>query len=356
MQAARRLGVLAGHCGDVEGVAVGAAGAAVPMKRLNSGYSMPILGLGTFKAEKGAVAEAVKAAVRNGYRLIDCAAAYGNEAEIGEALAECFASGVVKREELFIVSKVFQTHHVWQGDPSRTQESLAKTLKDLRLDYIDLLLIHWPFAFEQKKLSFPLRLEDGSPNPKLTVEMEYKGTWRVLESFVHDGRVRSIGVSNFTTEQLDDLRADCRIPPAVNQVEIHPYLSQPRLKAYCDAADIAVMAYSPLGSAGGKPPPQHGATLMSNPAVQRVGQEVGRTPAQVLIRWSIQKGFISIPKSQKAERVKQNGDVLSWSLTPAQIAEIDKLNCDYRFFVSYLKKPHNNTLWHDGVIGHRRIE
>eukprot|EP01065_Artemidia_motanka_P032397 TRINITY_DN39412_c0_g1_i1.p1 TRINITY_DN39412_c0_g1~~TRINITY_DN39412_c0_g1_i1.p1 ORF type:complete len:369 (+),score=93.37 TRINITY_DN39412_c0_g1_i1:161-1108(+) len=311
---------------------------------------MPVLGLGTFKAARGEVAAAVKAAVRSGYRLIDCAAAYGNEAEIGEALADLFSEGVCRREDLFIVSKVFQTHHVWDGDDSRVHASLKKTLADLRLSYVDLLLIHWPFGFEQKKLDFSLRLEDGSPNPKLRVKMEYKATWRVLEGFARDGRARSIGVSNFTKEQLQDLCASCRIPPAVNQVELHPYLAQPELLQFCRASKVAVMAYSPLGSATDRKPAQHGTTLMSNPTVRAVGEEVGKSAAQVLIRWSVQRGTISIPKSSNPGRVAQNGDVLLWSLSAEQMKRIDSLNCDFRYFVSYLKKPTNSILWHDGVV------
>eukprot|EP01062_Namystynia_karyoxenos_P081999 TRINITY_DN9141_c0_g1_i1.p2 TRINITY_DN9141_c0_g1~~TRINITY_DN9141_c0_g1_i1.p2 ORF type:complete len:387 (+),score=137.99 TRINITY_DN9141_c0_g1_i1:87-1163(+) len=353
--AARRLAAVSSHLGPGPARAAEAAGAPPPMLRLSSGYDMPVLGLGTFKAPPGEVAAAVKAAVRSGYRLIDCAAAYGNEAEVGQALQELFAEGAVRREELFVVSKVFQTHHAWHGDESRVRESLAKTLADLRLSYLDLLLIHWPFAFEQKKLDFPLRLDDGTPNPKLVVEMEYHDTWRVFETFVRDGKVRSIGVSNFTCEQLEDLRASCRIPPAVNQVECHPYLQQRELQRYCTRAHIALMAYSPLGSATPKVPARHGTTLMGHPEVKAVAAEVGRSPAQVLIRWSVQRGWISIPKSQKPERVQQNGDVLSWGLTAEQMRRIDALDCDFRYFISYVKKPDNNREWHDGLVGHRKI-
>merc|ERR1712070_1083398 len=165
--------------------------------------------------------------------------------EVGVALKEAFDEGVCKREEVFVASKVFQTHHVWQGDPSRVHESLEQTLQDLQLNYLDLLLIHWPFAFEQKVLDFPLRLDDGSPNPLLNVEVEYLDTWKVLEGFVKDGRVRSIGVSNFTLDQIQYLKSNCEIPPAVNQVEVHPYMASVELRAGCASAGIAVMAYSP---------------------------------------------------------------------------------------------------------------
>lgn len=322
---------------------------------LNSGYDIPVLGLGTFKAEKGEVGAAVKAALGAGYRLIDCAQAYGNQAEVGLALKEAFDESVCNRDEVFVVSKVFQTHHVWQGDPSRVHESLEQTLRDLQLEYLDLLLIHWPFAFEQKVLDFPLRLEDGSPNPLLNVEVEYLDTWKVLEGFVKDGLVKSIGVSNFTMEQLEYLKSNCEIPPAANQVEVHPYMSQRALRAGCAAAGIAVMAYSPLGSSLPKFPERHGATLLTNPTVQAIAADVGKSASQVLIRWSLQQGCVALPKSGNPGRISENGDVLSWSLSEEIMSRLDELNSDFRYFVSYLKKPDNNLQWHDGVVEHQRI-
>lgn len=212
-----------------------------PTLTLSSGHAMPVLGLGTFQATRpGEVSTAVKAAVRAGYRLIDCAQGYGNQAEVGEAIAELLAEGTCTREELFIVSKVFQTHHAWEGDAERCKEALQSTLEDLRLDYLDLLLIHWPFAFQEKKLEHPpgqpqpLRLPDGSPNPVFTIRMEYCKTWGALEGFVDSGQCRSIGVSNFTCEQLTHLCSVARILPAVNQVEIHPYLGQTHLLEHCE--------------------------------------------------------------------------------------------------------------------------
>ena len=179
---------------------------------LNSGAVIPSVGLGTFQATApGEVAAAVKAAVRAGYRLIDCAAGYGNQAEVGAALAELIAEGVCTREELFVVSKLFQTHHVWDGDDSRCHETLDQTLKDLQLEYLDLFLIHWPFAFGEKKLEKPegspqpLRLPDGSPNPIWTIRMEYVSTWRCMEGMVAAGKTKSIGVSNFTISQVPRL-------------------------------------------------------------------------------------------------------------------------------------------------------
>ena len=200
---------------------------------LNTGATMPILGLGTFQATKpGEAKAAVIAAIESGYRLIDCAGGYKNEHEVGEAIQDCIGRGLVKREDLFIVSKLFQTNHVWGDDEARCQEALDKTLADLQVDYLDLYLIHWPFAFEQKVIDFPLRDESGAPNEKLHVQMEYLATWKQMESFVASGKTKAIGVSNFTQLQLEQLLSSSETVPAVNQIEIHPYLSQviPNLK------------------------------------------------------------------------------------------------------------------------------
>ena len=263
---------------------------------LNTGVAMPTLGLGTFQAtEPGEVFRAVTAAVKAGYRLIDCAAGYGNQAEVGDALAQLFAEGVVKREELFIVSKMFQTHHVWEGDDSRCHATLAETLADLQLDYLDLYLMHWPFAFEQEKLEMPpgtpqpLRLEDGSPNPIWTIRMEYTSTWAAMEGMATAGKVRAIGVSNFTQEQLEHLISVAQVVPAVNQVEIHPYLGQQGLVEYCEGAGIRVMGFSPLGSSADRSPDAHGTTLLNHPAIAAIGEARGQSVGQVLIKWGLQQ-------------------------------------------------------------------
>lgn len=215
---------------------------------LNSGHLMPILGLGTFQATApGEVKAAVKVAVNAGYRLIDCAAGYGNQAEVGDAIAELIAEGVVKREELFVVSKLFQTHHDWEGDGSRCQATLEQSLEELQLDYVDLYLMHWPFAFKQLKLEQPLgtpqplRMADGSPNPIWTIKMEYLQTWAVMESMVAAGKVKAIGVSNFTEEQLTHLIGNAKIVPAVNQIELHPYLGQVCKSLPCEVCKSALV-------------------------------------------------------------------------------------------------------------------
>ena len=221
-----------------------------------------------------------------------------------------------------------------------------------------LLLIHWPFAFAEQKLEKPegtpqpLRLPDGSPNPIWTIKMEYTHTWRAFERFVRDGKCHSIGVSNFTIEQLKHLCEVATIPPAVNQIELHPYLPQQEMLAHCQSRGIKVMGYSPLGSSADRYPAAHGTTLLKHPVVMRVAKEVGRSEAQVLIRWGMQRypsTLVTIPKSSNPERIAINCDIYNWSLPDEAMADLNGLDCAFRYFISYMKTPDNDRLWHDGM-------
>jgi len=319
---------------------------------LNTGAKMPSVGLGLWKSNEDAgVVNATKFALNNGYQLFDGAAGYGNEHLVGQAMAEVFAAGEIKREKVFVVSKLFQTHHVWDGDPSRVHAQCDKTLKDLQLDYIDLYLMHWPFAFEQTDLAAigGLRLPDGTPNPKLVYKMEYMETWNEMCKLLAAGKVKAIGVSNFSQPQLQEIiDGPSGVVPAVNQCEAHPYLPQDELRAFCDKNGIKMMAYSPLGSgdsySGKSFPaagtgrfecPSGGTTLLSNSVVNAIATAHGKNPGQVLIRWSIQKGFICIPKSVREERLLQNRAVEDWELTADDMTALAALGCDFRYGIGY---------------------
>jgi diketogulonate reductase-like aldo/keto reductase len=261
--------------------------------QLNNEVVIPQLGLGVWQAKDGKEVEtAVRVAIECGYRLIDTAAVYGNEKGVGRAIA---ASGI-PREELFVTTKV------WNADQGydATLVAFDKSLDRLGLDYVDLYLIHWPVPAKDK----------------------YIDTWRALEKLYTDGKVRSIGVSNFTVEYLERLMNKATIIPAVNQIELHPHLSQIELRDFCKQHGIAVESYSPLGGTGGD--------LLEEPVLRQIGDTYGKTPAQVVIRWHIQNGLIVIPKSVTPERIRQNIDVFDFELSPDDMLTINGLNMNSR--------------------------
>ncbi|MEO3946785.1 aldo/keto reductase [Gorillibacterium sp. CAU 1737] len=256
---------------------------------LNNGVAMPQFGLGVWKAKDGAeVVEAVKAAIAAGYRSIDTAAVYGNEAGVGQAIQE---SGV-PREELFITTKVWNSEQGYETTLAAFEASLAK----LGLDYVDLYLVHWP------------------------VKGKYKETWKALEKIYADGKARAIGVSNFHPHHLDDLLADAKVVPAVNQVELHPLLSQEELRRYCDEKKIYVEAWSPLMQGN-----------LDLPVLQEIASRYGKTPAQVILRWHLQHNIIVIPKSVTPSRIQENADLFDFELNAEDLAKIDALNENRRF-------------------------
>ena len=260
---------------------------------LNNGVAMPRLGLGVWQAKDGhEVENAVSVALEAGYRLIDTAAVYGNEAGVGKAIK----SSNIPREQLFITTKV------WNADQGYDQTLAAfdKSLERLGLDYVDLYLIHWPV-----------------PAKDLYIE-----TWRALEKLYSEGRVKAIGVSNFTVEHLERLMNESTIVPAVNQIELHPYLTQAPLREFCQQNDIVGESYSPLSGAGGG--------VLNDPVVEELAQKYGKSPAQIVIRWHLQNDLIVIPKSVTPERIQQNIDVFDFQLDSDDMAAIDNLNTDTR--------------------------
>ncbi len=251
---------------------------------LNNGIQMPLVGFGTFMLGGEACTKAVAAAIENGYRMIDTAEAYGNEKAVGDGIKQ---SGI-DRKELFLVTKVnFKSYE-------NAEQTVMQSLTNLQTDYIDLLLLHWPFA-------------------------NYYAAWRVLEKLYAEGKVRAIGVSNFEPDQLLDLIAYNKVVPAVNQIETNLYCQRSVERSWMDKKQVAHMAYAPLGQGNRN-------EMFSEPAVLALAEKYGKTPAQVQLRFLTQKGVAVIPRSTKPEHIKENFDLLDFTLTAEEIAQLSALD------------------------------
>ncbi len=286
-----------------------------------NGDAIPSLGLGTWKSKRGEVYEAVKTAIQLGYRHIDCAPIYGNEAEIGQALKECFDTKIVKREELWITSKLWNDQH----HRNDVVPALKKTLSDLQLDYLDLFLIHWPVALK-KDLYRPDSIDGFISLDELPINE----TWKGMEEAHAMGFVKHIGVSNFSVKKLKNLVAVASIKPEMNQVEMHPYLSQLKMISFCKENDIHVTAYSPLGSFDSSSKTD-GPIVMKDTVIAEIAEGQNCSAAQVLVAWAVQRGTAVIPKSVNPERLKQNLEAAEVTLSASYMDAIDNLNKHHRY-------------------------
>ncbi|XP_068174620.1 aldo-keto reductase family 1 member A1-B [Antennarius striatus] len=293
---------------------------------LHTGQKMPLIGLGTWKSKSGMVKQAVLWALEAGYRHIDCAAIYGNEAEIGEALQEAFGPDkALTRNDVFITSKLWNTRH----HPDDVEPSLMKTLKDLKLDYLDLYLIHWPLGFQRGDDPFP-KAEDGT---MLYDTTDYKLTWAAMEKLVDKGLIKSIGLSNFNSRQLDDVLSVARIKPTVLQVESHPCLAQVELLDHCRKQDVVMTAYSPLGSPDRAWKQPDEPVILEEPLLTALAEKYKKSPAQVILRWQVQRGVVTIPKSVTESRIKENIQVFDFTLEDQEMKSVTALNKGWRYIV-----------------------
>jgi D-xylose reductase len=308
---------------------------------LKSGDEMPLVGLGTWKAEKGVVSKAVASAIENGYRLIDGACDYGNEVEVGEGLRAGIAAAGIERKDVFLTSKLWNTFHAKE----HVRAALLRTLSDLGVDYLDLYLVHFPIAL--KYVDFEHRYPpewthepgvDGR-GEMVFADVPVEETWREMEKLVDDGLVRNIGVSNFSASLIMDLNKYAHIKPAVLQIEHHPFLQQPKLVEYAQRVGIAITAYSSFGQLSylSLGPSFDWAKALPNlvadddTVVAEISRKHNRSPAQVILRWTVQRNIAVIPKSTNAERLKQNLDILSFELSAQDLQAIATLDANHRF-------------------------
>jgi 2,5-diketo-D-gluconate reductase A len=261
---------------------------AVPAITLNDGNTIPQLGFGVFQIEPDETARAVVHALEIGYRHIDTAEMYGNEKGVGEAIR---ASGL-DRGDVFVTSKLSNAFH----EPDDARRAFDETLSELGFDYVDLFLIHWPLP----------TVYNG----------DFVSTWKALEEFKNDGRARSIGVSNFQIEHLERLASETDTVPAVNQIEVHPYFTNEAVRGYGREHGIVTQAWSPIAQGG----------VLEDPAIARIAEKMGKTPAQVVLRWHIQRGDIVFPKSVTHSRMEENFDLFDFELDPSDMEGITALD------------------------------
>lgn len=260
---------------------------------LHNGVKMPWFGLGVFKVEEGPeLVNAVKVAIKHGYRSIDTAAIYENEEGVGQGIREGLKEAGISREDLFVTSKVWNADLGYES----TIAAYEKSLQKLGLEYLDLYLIHWP------------------------VEGKYKEAWRALETLYKEGKVKAIGVSNFQIHHLKDLMEDAEVKPMVNQVECHPRLTQKEVQAFCKEQGIQLEAWSPLMQG----------ELLDNEVLQAIATKHGKSVAQVILRWDLQNRIVTIPKSTKEHRIVENSTVFDFELTEEEMNQIDGLNQNHR--------------------------
>lgn len=299
---------------------------------LNTGASMPTIGLGTWKSTPDKAGLAVEYALTEcGYRHIDCAAIYNNEKEIGKTFKKVFESKTRSREDVFITSKLWNTDH----RKSDVRQACEATLADLNLEYLDLYLMHWGIAIPAHNAP------PNNPSGRWTEQLNEKGflitekisvreTWEAMQELVEIGLVRAIGVANFTAPMVIDLLSYAQIKPAVIQIELHAYLQQPELIAFCKYNNIVVTAYSPLGSPGNYQAKGFPALVEDNTIV-KIANSHNKTTAQILIRWGIQRKTVVIPKSVTPARIKENIDVFDFELSEEEMKIIKNLNRNLRF-------------------------
>nr|XP_014093377.1 aldo-keto reductase family 1 member B1-like [Bactrocera oleae] len=313
--------------------------AEMPTVKLRDGYVMPMFGLGTWGAPIIKAEKAVKHALKVGYRMIDCAHVYENEEAVGKAINKSIEKCIVKREELFIISKLWNTFH----EPHLVLSGCQQSLCDLKLSYLNLYIIHWPMGYRAGDDLIPY----DACGRVIGSRVDYTETWKAMEELVERRLTRSIGLSNFNKNQIERIWKIAKIKPVVNQVECHPYLNQKRLKAYLKKKGIVLVAYSPLGAPARPWVRKDEPKVLDDNLIKTIAFNTGRTPAQVCIRYQIQRGNPVIPKSVTPSRIESNFDVASFELSDQEMKILDKLDRKLRFVPLSQLSNHPHYPFHD---------
>ena len=299
-----------------------------------TGQLMPAVGLGLWKLDLDEVADTVYNAIKTGYRHLDSAADYGNEKQVGEGIARAIADGLCRREDLWITSKLWNTFHRQE----HVQAACKKSLTDLGIEYFDLYLIHFPISLKYVDFNdrYPPEwiFNPGDEHPAMELDaVPLSETWGAMEGLVEGQLARKIGICNYSAVLLHDLMSYARIKPAMLQIESHPYLTQEALIRTAQAYNIAVTAFSPLGALSyvSIDMATAGDSVLSEPVVIKAAERAGATPAQVVLRWGVQRGTAVIPKTSKIERLVENLTLSNFSLTDEEMASISSLNQNRRF-------------------------
>ncbi|XP_019169896.1 PREDICTED: NADP-dependent D-sorbitol-6-phosphate dehydrogenase-like isoform X1 [Ipomoea nil] len=291
---------------------------------LSSGFKMPAVGLGVWRMEGKDIRDLIINAIKIGYRHFDCAADYKNEAEVGEALAEAFQAGLVKREELFITTKL------WNSDHGHVLEACKDSLNKLRLEYLDLYLVHFPIATKHTGVGATSSAiaDDGVLDIDTTITLET--TWHAMEDLVSKGLVRSIGISNYDIFLTRDCLAYSKVKPAVNQIETHPYFQRDSLVKFCQKHGICVTAHTPLGGAVANTEWFGSVSCLEDPVLKGIAEKHKKTVAQIVLRWGIQRNTVVIPKSSKVERLEENFNVFGFELGNEDMELIKSVDRNHR--------------------------
>ncbi len=306
----------------------------IPTQTVGADGQMPVIGLGLWKIDRKQVADAVVEAIRAGYRHLDSACDYGNEKQVGEGIRRAIEEGLCTREDLWVTSKLWNTYH----HPDHVVMAVDQTLDDLGLDYLDLYLVHFPIALEF--VPFETRYPPEwvhDPDEEMPMmkpaAVPLQDTWRAMETLVDAGLARHIGVCNYGVSLMRDLINYARIAPAVLQIESHPYLTQEKLLRFCSEQDVAVTAFSPLGALSylelGMA--DQAESVLQKPEVIAIAERLDKTPAQVVLRWGVQRGTSIIPKTSRPERLVENAALFDFELTAADMAAVSALNRNQRF-------------------------